>query len=138
VSSEDPERFVGAVVGGRFLVDRLIGRGGFAWVFHAVDEIGRDVAVKVLRTTERVAALRFARETRVLAALPPSAYVAGYVAHGSTADGWPFLAIEHVDGVTLHEGLARCVHLPEDKAVAWRTATSSRRTSSSPAEGGSS
>ena len=100
------------VESGRFRVDRLIGDGHFAWVYHALghaftDNEGQEVAVKVLRHPEPVSAIRFAREIEVLKALPPNPNVIKYVEHGHMADGSPCLILEYVDGITLREGMDR-------------------------------
>ena len=93
----------GAVVGARFAIQELLGRGGLALVYLAHDhELGRQVALKVLRAGPSLAEdqrERFLREARVGTRLRHPHVVpvheAGIVA------GWPFLALEPIDGPSL-------------------------------------
>lgn len=119
VGELDPKKYIGVVLDGRFTIDRLVGKGGFAWVYHATTDDNDEAAIKVLHTSDRTATLRFARETRVLQALPPTSAVAGWLGHGDTPDGLPYLALEFVDGITLQQGLDRCQLLEPAKAVAF-------------------
>jgi tetratricopeptide (TPR) repeat protein len=109
------------VLGGRFFVERLAGRGGMGAVYKALDRMtGAPVALKVIgrrRDDER-----FAREARVLSELTHPAIVR-YVAHGSTAEGLPFLAMEWLDGENLADRLTRCpLGVSDSLAVARRVA----------------
>jgi eukaryotic-like serine/threonine-protein kinase len=75
-------------------------------VYRAEDiATGARVAVKVIRGDPSEAA-RFAREARVLSRLEHPAIVR-YVAHGSTEDGAPYLAMEWLEGEDLSERLER-------------------------------
>jgi len=88
---------------GPYTVVDLLGTGGMGEVYRGRDsKLGRDVALKVLRSevagdTERLA--RFDREARVLAALnhPNIAHVHGIEDGGAS----PALVMELVDGPTL-------------------------------------
>ena len=95
------------VVAGRFEIERRAASGGMGAIFRALDRVtGEPVALKlVLASTDEGAALRFAREGRVLSTLSHPAIVR-YVAHG-TAAGQPFLAMEWLDGEDLGSRLAR-------------------------------
>jgi len=117
VTAPDPTPYAGSTIGGRYRVDQLIGRGGFAWVFRALDPEDAVVAVKVLHSAEPNVVLRFARETQVLRSLPRTPHVVGYVDHGRTDDGWPYLVLEFVDGISLKEGMERCPILDPRKAA---------------------
>jgi serine/threonine protein kinase len=90
-------------------------------VFRAVDRAsGRDVAVKILleAVTQAPAfaplgtsalgapVARFAREAEVLEELSHPGIVR-YVAHGVTASGQPYLAMEWLDGEDLKDRLRR-------------------------------
>ncbi|WP_437820088.1 serine/threonine-protein kinase [Sorangium sp. So ce1078] len=94
------------VVAGRFEIDTLLGEGGMGVVFEAWDrEEQRSVALKLLRDVDEATSARFDREAEALAALSHPGIV-GYVAHGSTALGERYLAMERLVGVTLAERLA--------------------------------
>lgn len=94
------------LLGERYELGELLGRGGMADVFRATDTLlDRPVAVKVLRdgTDDATDRARFTAEARTLAQLSHSGLVmvldAG-VAGTETADR-PFLVMELVDGPTL-------------------------------------
>jgi Tol biopolymer transport system component len=90
---------------GDYDVVALLGAGAMGEVYRARDaRLGRDVAIKVLRTStagdpDRLA--RFEREARVLASLnhPRVAHVYGL----ESVDGSPALVMELVEGPTLTE-----------------------------------
>ncbi len=93
------------VVGDRFELERLCGAGGMGQVWRAIDRMsGAPVALKRMHAGAN--AERFLREARVLSELAHP-HVVGYVAHGVTASGEPFLAMEWVDGETLEQRLER-------------------------------
>jgi tetratricopeptide (TPR) repeat protein len=97
----------GAIVGGRFTVDRLAGTGGMGSVYLARDRgTGELVALKVLSSSGRQDLERFAREGRLLAELKHPGIVR-YVAHGATVAGEPYLAMEWLEGEDLEARLAR-------------------------------
>jgi serine/threonine protein kinase len=80
--------------GERFEVEGLVGSGGMGMVFRARDRVdGQAVALKALHRQGALASERFLREAEVLAALAHPAIVR-YVAHGVTAQGEPYLAME--------------------------------------------
>jgi len=98
---------VGSRVGPYELTARL-GAGGMGEVYRARDpQLGRDVAVKVLRSVSGDPDLRarFKREARVLAALshPNIAVIHGFEQAGPE----PALIMELVEGETLAERLSR-------------------------------
>ncbi|HTA20145.1 MAG TPA: serine/threonine-protein kinase, partial [Polyangia bacterium] len=90
----------------RFDIERLVGSGGMATVYRAIDrQSGLPVALKVLhgRTSEQTE--RFEQEAELLAELSHPAIVR-YVGHGTTPVGEHYLAMEWLDGVTLEDVLA--------------------------------
>jgi serine/threonine-protein kinase len=99
---------LGKVLGHYTLRDRL-GGGGMGVVYRARDErLDRDVAVKVLAPailTNESARLRFRREAMALSRLshPNIATIHDF----DCADGIDFLVMEHVEGETLAQRLAR-------------------------------
>ena len=97
----DPNEYLGHFLDSSFFLDRLIGRGAFASVFHAQCPDQSEVAVKMLHTAEPLAHLRFIREIKVMRALPPSAHLVRYLGHGTLPSGGAYLAMEYVPGKTL-------------------------------------
>jgi eukaryotic-like serine/threonine-protein kinase len=102
--------FAGESVGHRFLVEAEVDRGGSGVVHRAIDRhTGRPVALKLLAVGAAATSSdldRFAREARLLAELRHPGIV-GYVAHGHSASGQPFIAMEWLDGEDLGRRLAR-------------------------------
>lgn len=99
----------GEVLDGRYrLVDR-IGEGGMARVYRAEDlHLERTVAVKVMRgpASELGSIERARSETTLLASLNHHALVTLYDAELSS-DNVTYLVMEHVDGITLRDLIAR-------------------------------
>jgi serine/threonine protein kinase len=96
----------GEVLGGRYLLERLLGSGGMAEVYAATDRLlERPVAVKVLR--ERVgdpsSRARFTAEARTVAQLSHPHLVA--VLDASTETDPAYLVLELVEGPSLAEVL---------------------------------
>lgn len=91
----------------RFEVDALAGEGGMGRVFRARDlASGAWVALKILRSSEPRFAARFEREAALLACIEHEGVV-GYVAHGRTPGGEPWLAMRWVEGESLERRLER-------------------------------
>ncbi|MDC3958981.1 serine/threonine-protein kinase [Polyangium jinanense] len=97
----------GELVAHRFLIEGLAGSGGMGSVFRARDlQEGAPAAIKVVRTRGPRDLARFDVEARLLAELHHPGIVR-YIAHGFTAAGDPFLAMEWLDGEDLSARLAR-------------------------------
>ncbi len=97
----------GDVVEGRFEVEMLAGSGGAGKVFRAHDRLeDQPVALKVLGPSSARDVERFEREVRILQRVQHPSIVR-YVAHGRTAAGDPFLAMEWLEGEDLAARLAR-------------------------------
>ena len=94
------------VLDNRYDVGRTLGSGGMGEVFLARDRVlGRDVALKVLRTQyagDSEFAERFKREARNAASLSHPNIVQVYD-RGETEDGSSYIAMEYVPGGTLKE-----------------------------------
>ncbi len=100
------------VVGGRYELGELLGRGGMAEVRKGVDKrLGRAVAVKRLRTdlaSDATFQARFRREAQSSASLNHPAIVAVYdtgeeMATDGTDVAQPYIVMEYVAGRTLRE-----------------------------------
>ena len=103
----------GALLGGRYQLDAIIGRGGMAEVWRARDiRLERDVAVKRLRVdlaSDPTFQARFRREAQSAAGLNHPNIVAVYDT-GEEKDlasdvSVPYIVMELVEGVTLREVL---------------------------------
>lgn len=103
----------GTLLGGRYELDQIIGRGGMAEVWKAKDtRLGRDVAVKRLRVdlaSDSTFQARFRREAQAAAGLNHpnivSVYDTGEEIDSKSDVHVPFIIMELVDGVTLREVL---------------------------------
>ncbi|HEV7888938.1 MAG TPA: serine/threonine-protein kinase [Acidimicrobiales bacterium] len=97
------------VLGGRYQVGELLGRGGMADVYEAVDtRLGRAVAVKILRPAMAARAdvrRRFEDEARAAARLSHPHVVA--VFDTGEDDGTPWIVMERLSGETLAQRMAQ-------------------------------
>ena len=111
-------RMGAATIGGRYRIERPLGHGGMATVYLGRDtELERPVAIKLL--AENLAGddefrRRFVREAKLAARLSDPNVVSVYDA--GEDDGRPYIVMEHVDGETLADLLARRGRLPPDEA----------------------
>lgn len=94
----------GAVIAGRYRLERLLGEGGMAKVYEATDlAVGTAVALKVLRadlSASKEAVARLRREGEVLTQLSHPAIVDVHT-FGATDEGHLFLVMERLHGTTL-------------------------------------
>ncbi len=139
------------MLGGRYELDGIVGRGGMAEVFRARDiRLDRIVAVKTLRddlARDQTFQARFRREAQSAASLNHASIVAVYDTGEDMAGPVPvpYIVMEYVDGRTLRDllrttaGCCRsgprrsptecCARLTTATATGSCTATSSRATS---------
>ncbi len=113
----------GSIVAGRFEVLGLAGHGGMGAVYRARDRNdGEVIALKVLRVRDPAAEQRLAREAQILEDLAHPSIVR-HVAHGTTADGVLYLALEWLEGPTLSARLeGGALSTDEAITVAWHVA----------------
>jgi len=101
------EQLVGTTLG-RYRIERLLGRGGMALVYQAIDPaFGRTVAIKVLSSKlsdEPHYVERFLREARSMARLQHPHILPVYDV--GEQDGSAYLVMLYVDSGSLHERLA--------------------------------
>lgn len=112
------DSLIGTLLDGRYEVESVIGEGGMAMVYRAMDHrLHRYVAVKVMR--EDMAAdeefrRRFCAESQAVAMLSHPNIVAVYdVSH---SDAMEYIVMELVAGITLKQ------YMQKKGAVAWREA----------------
>ena len=107
------------VLGDRYRILRVIGRGGMADVFLGDDLLlERTVAIKVLHTNlaeDSTGLERFRREAMTLAAVR-SPHVVGIYDIGF--DDSVFLVMEHIEGHTLEDEIVRTGPMTETRALA--------------------
>ena len=108
------------VLGDRYELEEMVGRGGMAEVFRATDRVlGRTVAVKVLSDRfagDRRFVTRFRREAQASAGLNHPNIVS--VFDTGSEDGVPYIVMEFVEGKTLADVLAEHGPLPAGRATA--------------------
>ena len=120
LSCAEEGRFVpGTLLGGRYRIIALLGRGGMGEVYRATDlTLGQSVALKFLPE-------QAARDQRLLERFHGEVRIARQVSHPNVCRvydigefaGTPFLSMEYVDGEDLASLLPRIGRLPADKAV---------------------
>src|SRR5579871_163695 len=118
--AEDDGRFVpGTLLGGRYRVIGLLGRGGMGEVYRATDlTLGQSVALKFLPEEA-------SRNPRLLERFHGEVRVARLVSHPNVCRvydigeiaGMPFISMEYVDSEDLADLLTRIGRLPADKAL---------------------
>ncbi|MBB4935554.1 serine/threonine-protein kinase [Lipingzhangella halophila] len=97
------------LLGGRYALEDVIGRGGMAEVYRARDQrLDRLVAIKSLRTDlarDHTFQARFRREAQSAASLNHPSIIAVYDTGEDLVDGVgiPYIVMEYVDGRTLKE-----------------------------------
>ena len=98
------------VLGGKYRLDRLIGRGGMGAVYDALDlRLNRRVALKVIKGSSfhnTSARRRFAREAQACARLTHPAIVRVYD-YGAFENSASYLVMEYVSGRTWRQELDR-------------------------------
>jgi tRNA A-37 threonylcarbamoyl transferase component Bud32 len=111
---------IGKVLAEKYKIVRRLGGGGMGSVYEAQHTvIGRRLAVKLLHP-------QLASDEGVLKRFLNEARAAGMLGHpnivesidmGRTADGWPFLVLELLDGNDLEREIAKGGPLPVGRAV---------------------
>ena len=111
------------LLGGRYELDGVVGRGGMAEVYRARDiRLDRIVAVKTLRedlARDQTFQARFRREAQSAASLNHPSIVAVYDTGEDTSDPAhvPYIVMEYVDGRTLRELLRDDRRLLPERAL---------------------
>ena len=109
----------GRVIGGDFVIDRVLGTGGMGTVYLAKQiSLEREVALKVLSrkfSVDPKFRMEFQREARAASRLTHTNLVQAY-AFGED-EGDLFLAMEYVEGLTLGDRLDNDTRLMVDEAL---------------------
>jgi serine/threonine protein kinase len=112
----------GAMIGDKYRVERILGKGGMGVVLAARHvELNQDVAIKVLRTSATAheeTKARFLREGRAAARLT-SPHVAKVYDTGRLPSGEPYLVMEFLRGRDLKTVIEQNGAVPLPQAVAW-------------------
>jgi eukaryotic-like serine/threonine-protein kinase len=109
----------GAILGGKYRIERLLGRGGMGVVFAAQHEILRQrVAVKLLlaAASSPEGLQRFINEARAAAQLD-SEHIARVMDMGTLDNGMPFMVLEYLEGSDLGQLLSSRGPLPVVEVV---------------------
>lgn len=101
---------IGAVIAGKYRVERVIGKGGMGVVVAASQpELARTVAIKLIRSDssdDRSATARLLREAKAAASIQ-SEHVARVLDVGTLDSGVPFIVMEYLEGSDLQTLLDR-------------------------------
>jgi len=98
---------IGEVFNGYTVVE-LLGQGNMGRIYRVRDQLGRDLALKVIlgQVASAEGLARFEREGQAMAAIPRHKHVIGVHSAG-TAAGQPYLVLDFVEGENLDEVLRR-------------------------------
>lgn len=115
-----PDDQAETVLGGRYRLDKILGAGGMATVYRALDlRLNRIVAVKVLHPAyarDDAFLRRFLREAQIAARVSEAPNIVTIFDVGR--DGpIPYIVMEYVDGPTLQQYLAQRGALPAREAL---------------------
>ena len=111
------------LLGGRYELDGVVGRGGMAEVYRARDiRLDRIVAIKTLRTDlarDQIFQARFRREAQSAASLNHPSIVAVYDTGEDMATGVPvpYIVMEYVDGRTVRDLLQEGHRLLPERSI---------------------
>jgi serine/threonine-protein kinase len=111
---------VGTVLDESYRLTRLIGQGGMASVYEALQlRLHRRVAIKIMSPTlsaNREALKRFQREAQIASRLAHP-HIVQASDFGKTPSGEPYLVMEYLDGEDLEQRIARRGRVPLTTAV---------------------
>jgi serine/threonine-protein kinase len=117
-----PDPLIGRIINDRFTISALIARGGMGKVYRAEQApLGRVCALKVLNPNyqgdkDPEFHKRFFLEASIASKLthPNTVTIFDY---GRTDDDIYYMAMEYLEGVTLHRAIREAGHFPEDRAA---------------------
>ncbi|MGA7120501.1 MAG: serine/threonine-protein kinase [Polyangiaceae bacterium] len=113
---------LGELLADKYRIEALLGSGGMGQVYSALHvELGHRVAIKVLRSRDPGAAVRFLREAQTCARLSTE-HIARVFDLGRLPGGAPFIVMEHLTGEDLAHVIVRGPVAPGDAAMYLREA----------------
>lgn len=116
----EADPLIGALLGGRYVVERKLGEGGMGAVYVGTHEgIGKQVAIKCLNpymAANQAIVERFKREARAATAAG-NEHIIDVTDMGELPDGAPYIVMELLDGRELAELLEEEGPLPIGRAV---------------------
>ena len=114
----DKDKFIGTRLDGRYELTELIGEGGMANVYRAVDVLdNRVVAVKILKTEYSESEefqRRFRNESKAIAVLSHPNIVKIY--DMGFSEKVQYIVMEYIDGITLKD------YIDSEKVLNWKDA----------------
>ena len=121
-STGAPDPLIGRVINDRFKINALIARGGMGKVYRAEQSpLGRVCAIKVLNPNyagehDPEFHKRFFLEASIASKLthPNTVTIFDY---GRTEDDIYYMAMEYLEGHTLHRAIREAGHFPEERAA---------------------
>src|SRR5580700_10125349 len=121
-STGAPDPLIGRVINDRFKINALIARGGMGKVYRAEQApLGRVCAIKVLNPNyagdqDPEFHKRFFLEASIASKLthPNTVTIFDY---GRTEDDIYYMAMEYLEGHTLHRAIREASHFPEERAA---------------------
>ncbi|HEX8796381.1 MAG TPA: serine/threonine-protein kinase [Polyangiaceae bacterium] len=120
MAAADGDPMLGRVLAGRFTILAKLGAGSMGTVYKAKQApIGREVAIKILRSDraiDEVSRARFLREARANSLLtsPNTVTVFDF---GQSENGDFYLAMEMLEGESLGQRIKRLGRIPPDEAI---------------------
>lgn len=104
-STQPPREAERPVIGGKYVLDKMLGQGGYSWVYLAKHKNIQDLnyVVKLLKPTHLgndQVLRRFEQEANTLARIR-SPRIARIVDYGPTENGIPYIVSEYIEGVTI-------------------------------------
>jgi serine/threonine protein kinase len=111
-NARQPGRYEGAMIDGRYLIERELGRGGIGVVYFARDQqlMGKPVVIKILleqvfkTDADGWVKKKFRQEVEALARIDHPGVV-GILQTGEMADGRPYLVMQYIEGRNLRSVL---------------------------------
>ncbi len=120
VGTSVAEKLIGRTMDGKYRIDAFIGRGAMGLVFRATQlDVDKCVALKIMRSdvmADETALQRFYREARATSKLNHPNTIKVFES-GQFSEGYPYIAMEFLDGEPLHKVIADEGSVPAQRVV---------------------